>query len=150
MNHALADYDEAILLDPKDSQAFNNRANVHERQGHYEKAAADFNETIQMDPNYENAYNDLAWLLATCPQASIRDGKRAVELAMKACELSAWKDYAATDTLAAAYAETGDFVNAMKWENSYVASLDEKASDLVDARKRLALYMDHKPYREGK
>ena len=57
-------------------------------------------------PVAERDGNDLAWLLATAPDARFRDGPRAVEHATRACELSGWRDAAALDTLAAAYAET--------------------------------------------
>jgi len=149
-NRAISDYNQALLLNPQDSQVFNYRGDAYASLGHNEQALADFNQSIRINPNDEDANNNFAWFLATCPQTSMRDGKRAVKLATKACELSAWKGPGVMDTLAAAYAETGDFVNAVKCESSHIASLGEKSPKLDAAQKRLALYKNHQPYRKGK
>src|SRR5262249_32011036 len=68
-----------------------------------------FGEATALDPDFHHALNDRAWLLATHPDAKIRDGKLAVEEALAACEKSAWNDPRCVDTLAAAYAEVGRF-----------------------------------------
>ena len=62
------------------------------RLGNFDKALADFNETIRLDPRHASAYNSRAWLWATCPDGKCRDGKKAVESATKACELTEWKN----------------------------------------------------------
>jgi tetratricopeptide (TPR) repeat protein len=95
----------------------------------------------------ERALNSLAWLRATCPEAEIRNGKEAVELALKACELSEWKDWAIIDTLAAAYAEQGDFDRAIKYQKQ-VLQIRKFASDYDKIRQHLALYEQHTPYRD--
>ena len=95
----------------------------------------------------ERALNSLAWLRATCPEADVRNGKEAVELALKACELSEWKDWRMIDTLAAAYAEQGDFDGAIKYQKQVLQT--GKSSNEYDKIKRhLALYEQHTPYRE--
>jgi Flp pilus assembly protein TadD len=91
-------------------------------------------------------YNSLAWVLATAPKASTRDGKKAIDYAMKACELSNWTDSETVSTLAAAYAETGDFDNAIKWQRKYLEYPNLTGSVYVDDRDRLALYEARKPY----
>jgi hypothetical protein len=92
--------------------------------------------------------------LATCPDANVRNGEKAVEYATKACELSDWKTPARFGTLAAAYAEAGDFDDAVKWENKHLESdyLKSKSSnDTPDkARQRLSLYEQKRPYHEEK
>src|SRR5213595_2813860 len=84
-----------------------------EASAEYDKAIADYDEAIRLDPKYALPYNGFAWLLGTCPQVSFRDGKKAINYAIKAWELS--KDPAFLDTLAAAYAEAGDVKQGMKW-----------------------------------
>ena len=96
---AIADYDEAIRLDPKDPKAYEIRGAAYHDRGDYDKAIADYDEAIRLDPKYALPYNSLAWLLGTCPQAGFRDGKKAVEYATKACELSMWNDPSMVDTL---------------------------------------------------
>jgi hypothetical protein len=95
------------------------------------------------------AYNSLAWLLAVGPDTNVRNGEKAVEYSKKACELSEWKIPVSFDTLAAAYAETGDFDDAVKWENKYLES-NASEVDSEKARQRLRLYEQKKPYYEEK
>jgi tetratricopeptide (TPR) repeat protein len=122
------------------------RKDIHAREGDYQQVAVDMEGIVAVDPAHGYTTNNLAWLLATCPDAKVRNGKRAVELGKIACDHTKWSDSTTLDTLAAAYAETGDFVNAVKWQ--------EKAKSLAprhqraDFDSRLRLYKDHKPYRE--
>ena len=111
---------------------------------------ADENRVLLLDPKNGEAYNNLAWDLATCPKVNFRDGKKAVQYATQACELSEWKNPAFIDTLAAACAEAGDFVDAVKWENKYLEAPNQSASDVADAKKRLVLYQAHQPYHADK
>ena len=113
---AIADFNEAIKLDPGDSKAYVNRGVAWGFKREYEKAIADYNEAIRLDPKIADAYDNLAWLLATCPDARRRDGKKAVESATRACELREWKEAYPIATLAAAYAEVGNFDKAVEWQ----------------------------------
>jgi Flp pilus assembly protein TadD len=114
--------------------------------GHYRQAMVDLHEASKLDS--ENAFllNNYAWILATAPDEKARDGKKAVQVALKACQLTAYQNAADVDTLAAAYAETGDFDNAVKWETKYLTSLSLTPSDATDGQTRLALYQAKKPY----
>jgi hypothetical protein len=92
----------------------------------------------------------LAWLLATCPDNSIRNGKKAVKLATQACDMTKWTNYAYVDTLAAAYAETGDFDGALKYQKQ-AANMDGIPEDnRTNVQGRIELYLQHKPYRKLK
>ena len=88
-------------------------------------------------------------MLATCVDVSIRDGKRSVAEATRACEITAWKDANCPDTLAAAYAEAGDFVTSINWQKQAIA-IARSNGPLLSARdstmeKRLALYERKQP-----
>jgi len=143
---AIADFSQAVLLDPTDAPGFYNRALAYQNKGDYVNAIADNKQTIQLVPKIPDGYNNLAWILATCPEASLRDGKKAVESATKACELSGWKNPNYIDTLAAACAEAGDFDNAVKWETQFLQTPNLSADDAADAKTHLALYQAHQPF----
>jgi tetratricopeptide (TPR) repeat protein len=148
---AIADYSKFLKFNPDSADAYYSRGKSYEGMGDYQNAIADYNQAITLGPSTQidtvNAYNALAWILATCPQKKFRDGKRAVENAQAAWNISMKKSLNVMDTLAAAYAEAGDFTNAVKWEKQFIATPDLESA-LKDAKKRLVLYEAGKPYRD--
>src|SRR6266852_1228420 len=145
---AVSDFSEAIRLDPKWTDAYFNRGNVYKSQKEYGKAAGDYREVIRLDPDDADGYSNLAWLLATCPDAKVRDGKKAVEYATKACELTSWKGAYFLATLAGAQAEAGNFEEAVKWQKRALESAHYQKEEGDQARQRLQLFEDRKPYRD--
>jgi tetratricopeptide (TPR) repeat protein len=145
---AVADFDKAIELDPEDASTYAKRGLLWALQQKYDKALADFNESVRVDPKADAGYAHRAWLWATCPELKYRDGKRAVESATRACELTQWKDDDTLDTMAAACAEAGDFDSAVKWETKALDLVPKDSEDAADYRERLALYQQRKPYHE--
>ncbi len=99
---AIADFDEAIRINPLDDESFFCRGLVWLDKKEHDKAIADFHEAIRINPDGPGAYDARAWIWATCPDEKYRDGKRAVESATKACELSQWNEPYYMETLAAA------------------------------------------------
>jgi hypothetical protein len=85
-----------------------------------------------------DAYNEIAWLRATCAEPTYRDAAGALEAAKRACDLSDWKNPAYLDTLAAAYAASSDFKNAVAWQTKAVALAPNEFRGLW--RYRLELY----------
>ena len=120
------------------------------KKGNYRKALSDCEQALRLSPNNDRALNSIAWLRATAPEQALRNGKRAVSEANRACDLTKWKNRTYLATLAAAYAEAGDFENAVKLQSraievgSTAASVDQQAR----MQKRLELYRKKKPYRE--
>jgi tetratricopeptide (TPR) repeat protein len=117
------------------------------RQGLFEEAVAHSAEAARLNPNDVHVCNNYAMTLASSPYANIRDGKKAVAAATRVCELTQWKNPDYLDTLAAAFAEVGDFDAAIKWQIKAIEILrDERNREVF--RSRLALYQAGKPYRE--
>jgi protein O-mannosyl-transferase len=107
--------------------------------------------SLQIDPNDGNALNNLAWVLATCPADAIRDGKPAVELAVKATTLPSGDVPIVLRTLAAAYAELGDFSKAIDTAQhaADLATAQNNTSLLATLRHEIELYQACTPYRES-
>ena len=110
------------------------------------RALATYDELAGAYPDLVEAHAASAWIRATCRDAQFRDGKRAVTSATRACELTNWQDTGALGALAAAYAETGDFAAAVKWQQKAI-SMGSGARDPVNLQARLDLYLAGKPYR---
>ena len=144
---AIKDYTKAIRLDPEYVYAYSNRGFFWNEQGKYDNAMNDYAEAIRLDPQDAVACNYLARFLATCLEIEYRDGKRAVDLGQKSCELSEWKETDFIDTLAAAYAESGDFDQALKYQKMCIEKLGGN-TDAHGYEERLKLYRAGRPYRE--
>ncbi|MFT3879907.1 MAG: tetratricopeptide repeat protein [Gemmatales bacterium] len=144
---ALRDYSEAIRINPRYAYAIQGRALLHRSMKNYDKAIEDYQTVIQAEPTNAVYLNQYSWLLATCPDAQYRNGTKAVELALKSCELTK-KSTSSMEALAAAYAETGDFAEAVKWQKLALDSLLSSPRSTDASRERLKLYEENKPYHE--
>jgi TPR repeat protein len=113
----------------------------------YQKARDLFQKTFDHGPD-PHVLNDFAWFLATCADASQRNGKQAVEYATKACELTEWKSANLIGTLAAAYAETDDFDMALKYQKQAMDIPDSDYPSKEEMARTIELYRHRKPYRE--
>ena len=87
----------------------------------------------------------MAWFLSVCPDEDYRDGKKAVEYAEKALKMTGEKDWNFIDTVAAAYAENGEFDKAIELQKKAVEYAPEK--ERASYESRLKLYESKKPYR---
>jgi len=135
---ALKDYNHALWLDPERALTYHNRAHLWLLNGEYRRAMDDLKQAIRLSPNSFAAYNALAWIEATCPDERFRDGEKAVEHARTACRLCNNGHWYCLGTLAAAYAEAGDFKNAVRWEKKSLqgAPKDKRA----ELQQRLNLF----------
>lgn len=116
--------------------------------GQFTKAIDICREALASNPKDDWSYNLLAWIEATSPDSSVRDGKSAVSAATKACELTHWSQWSWIDTLAAAYAEAGDFQHATQYQEQALRTGAPPESEEKAMRERLALYHQSQPYRE--
>lgn len=141
------DFTAALSLDPQLGDAYANRGNVRRGLAKYEQAIADFDSAVRLDRTNAAAYNNRAWLLATCPDEKFRNGQAAIEAAKKACDLAEGKNPDWLDTLAAAYAESGQFDEAVETESRAIELAPE--AQRADLQARLESYRSQKPYRDA-
>jgi tetratricopeptide (TPR) repeat protein len=114
VDEAMAHYREALKIMPDNESVHVNLANALLQKGRVDQAIAHFQRALQIDPADMEIENNLAWLLATYGQASLRNGDKAVQLARRANELAGGKNPVILGTLAAAFAETGRFPEAVE------------------------------------
>jgi spermidine synthase len=121
------------------------------QQGDFAAAVASYRLALKSHPKMPVLLNNLAWLLATCPDASLRNGPEAVQYAERACELTHYWQTLLIGTLAAAYAEAGRFDDAIAMAQKACAMASKSGEqDLLETnQKLLALYRDHQPYHEA-
>ncbi len=152
-NDAMEDLEAARRLAKQQSSrellgfTFGQMSVVRLLEGRGPEAQTFFRQAIHESPNDPHVYNEFAWYLATAKAAEIRNGTEAVRLASRACELTRWDDASSLDTLAAAYAETGDFAAATKWQLKALALAASDKADATNLSRRLTLYKSHQPYR---
>jgi len=122
---------------------------AYHSQGRFEEALPHYREAVQLGHSPPLYLNDLAWLLATCPEAQLRDGKEAVHLAEEACRQTDGKVPQFLGTLDAAYAECGRFDDALATATKThdLAILARQQNVAQAAIERSALYRDRRPYR---
>ena len=150
LDEAIVAYRKALEIRPDFADAHNNLGAVLEQQGRSAEAIAQYQAAMKANPDYPDAYNNLAWVRATSGEASIRNGKEAVELAQRAVRLSGGRSPNYLDTLAAAYAEAGRFSEAV--QTARTGPGPRRATEqqpLADAlRAKIALYEAGKPLRQ--
>ena len=144
---AVADYTDALRLDPYIRMVLYRRGRAYYALQKYEEAERDFTAALKRRPNYPNLLASWAWQLATCPEEKFRDGPKALQLALKANKKLV--DPRHIDTLAAAYAENGKFDEAIATEKTAIELVKYTDDQLQKAmEKRLELYKAKRPFRD--
>ncbi len=146
MGEAIAQWRQAVELDPKYAEARDSLGNALYAQGKTAEALVEWRAAIDLAPNDATALRQAAWVLATSSAASLRDGREALALAVRATELSGGRDALVLDALAAAYAETGRFTDAALTARRALALADPKLAESL--KRRLAGYDAGTAFRE--
>jgi tetratricopeptide (TPR) repeat protein len=151
VDEALAQFYIALKLRPDNPKAHYNLATALSRKGDTAAAIAECETALRLKRDYVEAENNLAWLLATSPESALLNGPRALDLAREVARLSDYNDPNILDTLAAAFAETGQFAEAIKVaERAMQLATAQTNAVLADAvRLRLEGYRAGKPFHEG-
>jgi len=145
---ALNDLSEAVRLEPASANHLRLRARVCFEKGDYNRALEDLDNAIRLEPGDPEAQQGRAWILATCPNPTIRNGEQAVISATRACELTGWKAPHGMTTLAAAYSETGNFTAAAQWQQKAIDLVAGARPELAEYRRLLDRYKAKKPYHQ--
>jgi protein O-mannosyl-transferase len=140
----------ALLLSPLDADCHTTLAIALEEKGNPAEALQHYEKALELAPGSVATLTNLAWLLATSSDASIRNGSKAVELAKQADRVAGGTNTLVLRTLAAAYAENGEFANAIRTARSamQLARMHAEDSLTTELDQQIALYQLGMPYRE--
>jgi len=147
---AMAHLKTALRLNPNFAEARNNFGIALSQSGDVPGAIAQWNKTLELQADNIDAHCNLAWVYATSPDSTIRDGSKAVELAERALQLSDQKNARIWRLAAAAYAEAGKFADAIKAAQNGLA-LAQAAGDTTLAQTlemNIKLFEENGPIRD--
>lgn len=139
--------DAARKIDRTNVYALELRAVAWAAKKKFDKALADCDEA-RRENSRSQAHDRVARLLATHADRKYRNARKAIEFATAACEISNWKNWACLTTLAASFAEAGDFEKAIEYQEKAIALTAE--SGRADLQKQLDLYKSRRPFHEKK
>lgn len=147
---ALVHFERALAINPFYTSVFENLGEAYRAENQPAKAAKYFLKALDQKPDDVALLNKAAWILATAIDPVARDGARAIVLAEHAVDLTERHDASSLDTLAAAFAESGRFGDALTVGTEAVAlarARGDRQFD-IDLEQRLALYRAKKPFRQ--
>ena len=151
MDAAISHCQTALSIQPEHAEARINLAIALDQKGQIADAIANYEKALANSPRSIPAQNNLAWLLATCSDASLRNGNKALELARQADQLSGGANPVILRTMAAAYAETGHFAKVIEIAQDALrlATAQGDSGLAAELQEELAIYQVGLPYREG-
>lgn len=150
VDEAIAHFRNALEADPTEADIHNNLGAALVKTGQFEEAVAHYQKALELRPDFPGACNNFAWVLATSPQAPMRNGARAVQLAQQANQLAGGGNLVILRTLAAAYAEAGRFPEAIETANQalHLATAQGKSAWAETLQKETRLYQAGSPLRD--
>jgi tetratricopeptide (TPR) repeat protein len=151
VTEAIVHWEKVLELQPEDVTARDSLGAVLAQQGRLAEAVAKWQQSLQYEPDDGNALNNLGWVLSTAPEDSMRNGPQALEFARRASQMAQDNNPMILRTLAAAYAESGQFPEAIDVASRGVQiALDQQNPALADElRRNLALYRTKTPLRDA-
>jgi tetratricopeptide (TPR) repeat protein len=150
IDEAISHSEEALRIHSRNGSAHNTLAFGLFRKGRVDEAVAHWKESLEIRPDDINAQAYLAWALATSPNASLRDGAKAVELAKKVLEHAGHADVIVLRTLAAGYAESGRFSEAIETAQQalQLAIAQDNSALIWDLQSNISNYQRNLPLRD--
>lgn len=148
---AIKDCSEALDQSPTFVEAALLRARANAALGRYAASLKEIDYVIAIRPRSDalgRAFSDRTWLRSACPDPAFRDGKQAIKDATAACKFLLWDEHR-LDTLAAAYAEAGDFDSAVSYEEKALATKGIASDDAKMFQHHLDLFKQHRPIRSS-
>src|SRR3989440_1615284 len=147
---AMIHYRKLLEIQPENVEAHNILGTVLIQHGRIREAIEQWQETLTIQPDNGNAKSNLAWVFATSPEGSFRDGARAVQLAEQALRLSGGKNPIIFRTLAAAYAESGRFPEAIETAKRGVELANSQGNSglAAELQNNIVLYQTARPLRD--
>jgi protein O-mannosyl-transferase len=147
---AMVHYRKFLEIEPENVEARNTLGTALIQQGQVKGAIDQWQDALALQPDNGNAASNLAWVFATCPEDSIRDGARAVELGEKALRISGGKIPMIHRVLAAAYAESGRFADAIETaqRGAELATTQGNPGLAAELENNIALYRSGRPLRD--
>ncbi len=123
INSGIEDLNKALKINPSDPLLYFVRAQIKEVKGDCEGAIDDYEKSMSFDPDSINLKINIAWILAACPESIFRDGKKALNISLET--IKTYQSDSIFRTLAAAYAEVGDFKNALIYQEKAIKAIKE-------------------------
>ena len=147
---ALIHYRKLLELQPDNMEVHNIVGTVLVQQGHLAEGVDEWQKVLTVEPDNGNATSNLAWVFATSPDQSIRNGARAVQLAEQAVRISGGRIPILFRTLAAAYAESGRFPEAIQTAQRGIELANSQGNTglVAELQGAIALYQEQQPFRD--
>jgi tetratricopeptide (TPR) repeat protein len=140
-------FEISLKLDPNSASLRNGLGNALLSEGKFKEAISQIRRSLEIEPNNPDTKNSLAWILATCPDANMRNPGEAIRLAQEACAATNYAEASKLDTLAAAYASAGRFDEAIETAEKALSAADKGQTGLARMiQDHLNLYRASKPY----
>jgi tetratricopeptide (TPR) repeat protein len=151
VDEAIVDFEKALESDPNYAAAHTSLGSAYHRKGLLKESIDHYQKSVALLPRAASAHNNLAWMLATCADPSLRNGPQALALAQRANVLSNGSNPMFLRALAAAYAENGQFPQAVEVaQRALQFSSKTTRPDLMRAiQNELKLYQTATPYHES-